>query len=105
MQSVEATFTFIAQQNPAFAGSFQALFESVYTQTNANLDRKTRILIYLTVLASLGAEESFTSHLKDAEHAGISQAEVLDAILTAVPAVGITPILRAASALKLHSHK
>jgi alkylhydroperoxidase/carboxymuconolactone decarboxylase family protein YurZ len=88
-------FAAIAEQAPAFAGAFRELFRVASTGTTDALDERTRTLIYLAVLAAQGADESFAVHLRDAERLGIAKATVLEAVLTAVPAVGITPILRA----------
>ncbi len=44
------------------------------------LDRKTRHLITIALLAALGKEQEFVMHLKATQHTGVSQEEVREAL-------------------------
>ncbi len=92
-------FGFVAAQRPDFAQAFSNFFQASYDPVDPVLDKKVRILIYLAVLASQGADHSFRAHLRDAAEEGISQAEILEAILTVMPASGLGPVMNVVDAL------
>ncbi len=65
------------------------------------LDRKTRILIGLAVLAALRQESRVAAQVADARAAGASRDEIIGAILASVPgggsqALGVLPAVLAA---------
>ena len=86
-------FGYVAQHRPDFAKAFGAYFRAAYDPENPVLEKRERVLIYLAVLASVGAVEGFRTHLRDAHAAGLSEAAVLEAVLTAVPAVGYPRVM------------
>ena len=92
-------FGFVAAERPDFAEAFSNFFRASYNPAEPVLDKKVRILIYLALLASQGAEHAFRAHLRDAAEEGISQAEILEAMLIAIPAVGYTPVMNTVGAL------
>jgi alkylhydroperoxidase/carboxymuconolactone decarboxylase family protein YurZ len=64
------------------------------------LDKKTKALAYLAVLAALRLEGGIPFHVQSAKQAGASRDEVISAILVGLPAagLGVTQVLTAAIA-------
>jgi len=78
------------------ANGFERLYGDLYAacvKTEGSLDEKTKMLIYLSVLGALGASTSLEIHVNEALSMGISRQEIIEALLVAVPATGITPLL------------
>jgi alkylhydroperoxidase/carboxymuconolactone decarboxylase family protein YurZ len=96
-------FAYVAQHRPDFAQAFGAYFRTTYDPENAVLAKRERVLIYLAVLASIGAVDGFRTHLRDAGALGLSEAEVLEAVLTGVPAVGYPRVMDVMEALSSYS--
>jgi alkylhydroperoxidase/carboxymuconolactone decarboxylase family protein YurZ len=96
-------FAYVAEHRPDFAQAFGNYFRTTYDPENAVLDKRERVLIYLAVLASIGAVDGFRTHLRDARDLGLSEAAVLEAVLTAVPAVGYPRVMDVMEALSEYS--
>jgi alkylhydroperoxidase/carboxymuconolactone decarboxylase family protein YurZ len=94
----EPGLAFLAVRAPQVQTALAALADASW----AGLPERTRVLIYLAVLASHGAERSFVLHLGEAQALGVTEQEVLGAVLTALPAVGITPLLPILDHLAVH---
>jgi alkylhydroperoxidase/carboxymuconolactone decarboxylase family protein YurZ len=86
-------FGYVAKHRPDFAQAFAGYFRAAYDPENPVLEKRERVLVYLAVLASVGAVDGFRTHLRDAVAVGLSQAAVLEAVLTAVPAVGYPRVM------------
>jgi alkylhydroperoxidase/carboxymuconolactone decarboxylase family protein YurZ len=86
-------FGYVGEHRPDFVKAFGAYFRAAYDPENPVLEKRIRVLVYLAVLASVGAVDGFQTHLRDAHAAGLSEAEVLEAVLTAVPAVGYPRVM------------
>ncbi len=52
------------------------------------LDKKTRALAYVAVLAALGLDTGIPFHVAQAKKAGASREEVISAVLLGLPAAG-----------------
>jgi alkylhydroperoxidase/carboxymuconolactone decarboxylase family protein YurZ len=63
----------------------------------SGLDKKTKALAYLAVLAALGRESGVPFHVQAAKSAGASRQEVISAALVGLPAAGhvVTQVLPA----------
>lgn len=92
-------FGYVAQHRPDWAEHFVGLFRTTYDPPEPVLEKKVRVLIYLSALASIGAVDGFRSHLKDAQAEGLTREAILEAILLMVPAVGYVPVLGMMEAL------
>jgi alkylhydroperoxidase/carboxymuconolactone decarboxylase family protein YurZ len=92
-------FGYVAAHRPDFALAFGAYFRAAYDPEDPVLEKRDRVLVYLAVLASIGAVDGFRTHLRDAVAVGLSRAAVLEAVLTAVPAVGYPRVMDVMEAL------
>jgi alkylhydroperoxidase/carboxymuconolactone decarboxylase family protein YurZ len=91
-------FGVILDNAPEFAQAFINLSQT--TAETTSITKREKALVYLAVLAALGAEPSFRQHLKlDAEPEGIPRQAILEAVLAVVPAVGITPVMNVLEAI------
>ena len=71
----------------------KAYMEMVMKGSQASaLDRKTRELAYLSVLAALRMTGGIAYHVDSAKELGATKAEVMSAVLVGLPAVGIQVI-------------
>jgi alkylhydroperoxidase/carboxymuconolactone decarboxylase family protein YurZ len=70
------------EQAKAWGSVVQALAQA------SALDAKTEALAYLAVLAALGRLSGIPFHVQGAKMAGASRAEVISAVLVALPAAG-----------------
>jgi len=62
-------------------------------EAGEHLDPKTRALISFITKVATQTEEGFRQYLLRAMHAGVSANEILDALLLAFPALGLTKIV------------
>jgi len=71
----------------------QAWMTAVHQLGEANaLDAKTKALVYIGVLAAMRLESGLPFHIAHARQLGATRAEVISAILTGLPAAGMTVI-------------
>ncbi len=74
---------------------FKALMQLMSTlETKNSLDEKTRNLIIVSTQTALQNVPAVKSHALAAKNSGATKDEIIDAILTILPAVGIPPILK-----------
>jgi alkylhydroperoxidase/carboxymuconolactone decarboxylase family protein YurZ len=81
------------------SGSFEAFvkeapemhraFMEMVMKKAGGLDKKTKELAYIAVLAAAGLESGMPFHIKMAKSLGATRDEVIGAILVGLPAVGI----------------
>jgi alkylhydroperoxidase/carboxymuconolactone decarboxylase family protein YurZ len=100
---VKTRFAYVAEHRPDFAQAFGDYFRTTYNPDHAVLEKRERVLIYLAILASIGAVDGFRTHLRDARGLGLSHAEILEAVLTGVPAVGYPRVMDVMEALSTYS--
>lgn len=72
----------LAKANPKMVAGFQAL--NAGQNGNEVLDRKTRELIALAVAVTTRCESCIATHAKAAREAGVTEAELADALGTAI---------------------
>src|SRR5690242_16182460 len=71
------------------------------------LDRKTKELAYIALLAALRMESGIPFHVEAAQHAGASREEIISAVLLGLPAAGqqvIQSLPAATAACEASSH-
>jgi AhpD family alkylhydroperoxidase len=69
----------------------KAWMEAVYKLDEANkLDKKTKELAYLAVLAAIRLEGGISFHVKMAKSHGATREEIIGSVLVGLPAVGNT---------------
>jgi alkylhydroperoxidase/carboxymuconolactone decarboxylase family protein YurZ len=95
---VSKAFQTFVSDAPQHAQAWSAMTQALATASA--LDKKTSALAYLAVLAALRIESGVPFHVKAAQQAGASRAEVISAILIGLPATGniVTQVLPAALA-------
>ncbi len=96
--TVSESFRVFTEQAPKHAEAWLKAAE-LLAEASA-LDRKTRALAYLAVLAALRLESGVPFHVMLAKQAGATREEVISALLIGLPAAGtgVTAALPAALA-------
>lgn len=83
---VSSSFQAFAKEAPAMQ---KAWMEMVLKLDSASvLDKKTKELAYLAVMAAVGLESGLPFHVKMAKATGASREEIISSILVGLPAVG-----------------
>lgn len=84
----------------------KAWMEAVQKLDAANaLDKKTKALAYLAVLAASELVSGIQFHVRDAKSSGASREEVIGAILVGLPAVGHRVVQALPAALEAYDGK
>jgi len=86
--AVSNAFQAFAAEAPAQAGALMEMAKKL--DAASALDKKTGALAYLAVLAALRMESGVPFHTMLAKKAGATREEVIGAILTGLPAAGIS---------------
>lgn len=84
--TVSAAFSAFASQAPQFRQPWMGMVLA-FDEASA-LDKRTRELSYLAVLAASGMESGVPFHVASAVRAGATREEVISAILVGLTAVG-----------------
>ncbi|MBF0283688.1 MAG: Rieske 2Fe-2S domain-containing protein [Magnetococcales bacterium] len=87
---------YLAKTRPEAAGALLTF----YKQSVKALDDKTRHLIQIVTKVTVGTERGLRQYAPKALKAGASKEEILDAVLMAFPAAGLTKVLDAIDVLK-----
>lgn len=83
---VSSSFQVFAKEAPAMQNAWM---EMVLKLDGASvLDKKTKELAYLAVMAAVGLESGLPFHVKMAKSTGASREEIISSILVGLPAVG-----------------
>lgn len=83
---VSSSFQAFAKEAPTMQ---KAWMEMVLKLDSASvLDKKTKELAYLAVMAAVGLESGLPFHVKMAKAGGASREEIISSILVGLPAVG-----------------
>lgn len=82
MENTKAAVTPFAQNNPKMLSAFQAL--NAAQGANGALDAKTRELIALAVAVTTRYDSCIAAHANAARKAGVTEAELSDALGTAI---------------------
>ena len=95
---VSSAFQTFLDEAPAASAAWMQAVEALGAASA--LDRKTAALAYLAVLAALRLESGVPFHARLAKQVGATRAEVVSAVLIALPAAGngVTQCLPAALA-------
>jgi nitrite reductase/ring-hydroxylating ferredoxin subunit/alkylhydroperoxidase/carboxymuconolactone decarboxylase family protein YurZ len=86
---------YLAKVRPEAAGHYLKFLK----ECGRHLDDKTRFLISVVTKVACGTERGFKQYLPRALEAGATPNEVIDAILSAFPAAGLTNVLKALDVL------
>lgn len=87
---VSKAFETFSKEAPEFSGAWM---EAVQKLNKVNeLDKKTKELAYLSVLAAVRLESGLPFHVKMAKLSGATRDEIIGAILVGLPAVGNTVV-------------
>jgi alkylhydroperoxidase/carboxymuconolactone decarboxylase family protein YurZ len=82
----------LAEAAGASGKAFKGFIESLYADTT--LDPKVRELVFLGVQTALGLEIAVRAHLPRAVQAGATRAEIIAAMMLAIPNGGATGAIR-----------
>lgn len=83
---VSRAFKVFAEQAPE---THRAWMETVQkSEAASNLDKKTKELAYIAVLAAVRLESGLPFHVKMAKSLGVTREEIISSILVGLPAVG-----------------
>ncbi len=84
----------------------KAWMEAIQKLDAANaLDKKTKVLAYLAVLAASGLVGGIPFHVQHAKSLGASREEVIGAVLVGLPAVGHKVVQALPAALEAYNGK
>lgn len=95
-----SAFAFLAEQRPDFALAFRNYLGAAYRPENAVLPEQSRVLVFLVLLAAAGSLDSFRTHLADGVKAGLSRAEIVEALMLVAPIFGYQRVLAVITELK-----
>ncbi len=97
---ISDAFQTFLKETPEYS---KAWMESVQELDAANaLDKKTKALAYLAVLAASGLVSGIPFHVQHAKSVGASREEVIGAVLIGLPAVGHIVIQALPAALEAY---
>lgn len=86
INGVSNAFLAFMQETPDYS---QAWSEMVMKLDAANaLDKKTKAIAYISVLAAVGLTGGIPYHVKHAKSFGVKREEIIGAVLMGLPAVG-----------------
>lgn len=88
---MSSEFELFLNSCPEVGKAYLELFKSV-TNSPA-LDKKTRQLILIGVMAAQNYQPGVRAHVPQAVKAGATRAEIIDAVLTTIPVAGINGVL------------
>jgi 4-carboxymuconolactone decarboxylase len=81
--------TLLAEHDPEFLASYDALVETALLQSRA-LDRRTKELVLVGILTAISAPRShLDTHIRAAKNAGASDKEILEALELVMPSAGV----------------
>ena len=79
----------LAAHDPDALAGYEEMMQAVYL-SDRRLDRKTKELVYVGVLVSLGAaEDHISAHMEKAVRDGATPQDVLEVIELTMPAAGV----------------
>ncbi len=87
---ISEAFRAFSKEAPDHAAAWTKLVQQLVKANE--LDKKTRELSYLAVLAALRLESGIPFHVQSAVQAGATREEVISAVLVGLPAAGHTVI-------------
>lgn len=97
---VSDAFQKFIKEFPEYSGAWMEIV--VKLDTANRLDKKTKTLAYLSVLAASGLLSGIPFHVQHAKSLGISKDEIAGAVLVGLPAVGHKVIQALAVAIKAY---
>lgn len=84
--TVSDAFQLFLKELPEYSGAWMEMVKKLDAANR--LDKKTKALAYLAVLAASGLDSGIPFHVQHARSLGASRDEVVGAILVGLPAVG-----------------
>ena len=84
-------FDLLASDHPEVARAFSCLYDAILGP--GALDARTKQLIYIAALGALGHAPAIRAQIPAAIKAGATPAEIREALLVSIPAVGLTNVL------------
>lgn len=79
----------LAEHDPDVLAAYEGMMRALYL-AGRRLDGKTKELVYVAVLVSLGAaEQHIRAHIEKAAREGATPEDVLEAIELVIPAAGV----------------
>jgi 4-carboxymuconolactone decarboxylase len=88
----------LAEADPDFLRRYDEFLEAAYLRERS-LDRRTKELIYVAVLAALGSSRAHQlAHMRAALAAGATEAELLEVLEQVLPPAGVPRFMEAVEA-------
>jgi 4-carboxymuconolactone decarboxylase len=88
----------LAAADPDFLRSYEAFMEAAYLGERS-LDRRTKELVYVAVLAALGSSQAHQlAHMRAALAAGATAGELLEVLEQVLPPAGVPRFMEAVEA-------
>lgn len=85
----------LAEADPAFLVHYEAFLDAAYLGERS-LDRRTKELVYVAVLAALGSSRPHQlAHMRAALNAGATKAELLEVLEQVLPPAGVPRFIEA----------
>lgn len=93
----------LAAADPEFLRRYDEFLEAAYLRERS-LDRRTKELVYVAVLAALGSPQSHQlAHMRAALAAGATTGELLEVLEQALPPMGVPRFMEAIEAWRIVS--
>ena len=99
MKDIHEIFTVFKAEFPGLSEKIDATGHALHTE-GGPLDERTRALLKVAMSAAGGHQRAFETHLAAAREAGLSEAEIVHALLLLIPTCGFPTFMEAYSTYK-----
>ncbi len=99
MEDIHQIFSQFKDEFPEVHELNEALGKQIH-ENSGPLDEKTRWLLKIVISAAQGHKRALFTHLKKAQAAGVSQAEIKHALLMLIQTAGFPAFMKAYAVLK-----
>ena len=99
MEDIHKVFTVFKAEFPGLYEKIDATGHALHVE-GGPLDERTRALLKVAMSATSGHQRSLETHLAAAREAGVTEAEILHALLLLVPTCGFPTFMEAYSTYK-----
>ncbi|PLX46078.1 MAG: carboxymuconolactone decarboxylase family protein [Deltaproteobacteria bacterium] len=99
MKDLHPVFTKFKEEYPEIYEKHAALGAAVHAE-GGPLEEKTRWLIKVAISGASGHERALQTHIAKAREAGVSEAELVHALMLMIPSLGFPAFMEAYSTMK-----
>ena len=99
MEDMHQIFTGFKEEFPEVYNRYEALGKEIHQKVGP-LEENSRWLIKIAISAACSHKRALATHIKKAQAAGVTDAEIKHALLLLIPTVGFPMFMKAYSVLK-----